>query len=127
MVSAGPVAANTTATVTITATVDCWVNAIQTTMQIAANANFSFNSLVSRITIAGFTIYENQNTATTPLFFDSVGGKAGSEGPQTYHGFSTPFVMRQGDVLSVEFQTGATAITGSVMVDAYRCTHLTSN
>lgn len=127
MVSAATVAANTTQSVVITATVDCWVNAIHTTMQVAANANFSFNSLVSRITIAGFTIYENQNTAITPLFFDSVGGKAGSEGPQTYHGFSTPFIMRQGDVMTVEFQTGATAVTGSVKVDAYRCNHMQSN
>ena len=126
MVSAATVAANTTQTVTITATVDCWVNGITTSTLIAANANQSFNSLVSRIQIAGFVIYENQNTTITPLFFDSVGGKTGYDPPSYFHGFSSPFVMRQGDVLSVEFQTGATAVTGSVMVDAYRCSKMTS-
>ena len=126
MVNAVAVAANTTQSVTINATVDCWVNSIQTTTLVAATAAQSFNSLVSRISIAGFSIYENQNTAITPLFFDSVGGKTGYDPPSYFHGFSSPFVMRQGDVLSVEFQTGATAVTGSVLVDAYRCSKMTS-
>jgi hypothetical protein len=124
MVNAVAVAANTTQSVTINATVDCWINSIQTTTLVAATAAQSFNSLVSRITIAGFSIYENQNTAITPLFFDAVGGQAGHQGPQSFHGFPTPFIMRQGDVMTIEFITGATAVTGSVKVDAYRCSSL---
>jgi hypothetical protein len=123
MVRAVAVAANVTQSVTISATVDCWVNSIQTSTLVAATGAHSFNSLVSRISIAGFSIYENQNTAVTPLFFD-IFGQSGFMTPQDFHGFSTPFIMRQGDVLTVEFITGATAVTGSVKVDAYRCSSL---
>ena len=127
MVSAVAVPINQTQSVTITATVDCWVNAVSTNQVVTATAALSFTSLVTRIQIAGFTIFENQNTAVTPLMFDVTGGRAGYETPRNYHGVSTPFVMRQGDVMTVSFQNGAAAaITGTVEVDAYRCTHLTS-
>ncbi len=127
MVKAIGVAQNTTSSVTINATVDCWINGITTNNVVTATGALSPTSLVTRIQIAGFVIYENQDTAVTPILWDTTGGHGGYQSAQNYHGFSTPFVMRQGDVLTVEFQNGAVAaITGSVRVDAYRCTHLTS-
>ena len=124
MVKRAAVPVSTTQTITLTAATDVWVNGIYTNSTSAAAA-LIFDCQVTRIEIAGFLIYENQDTAQVAWFFDVTGGKAGYESPLNYRGLSNPFVMRQGDIVSVTFQNGAAGVAQcSVMVDAFRCNRL---
>lgn len=124
MVRALAVPVNTTQSVTITAATDVWVNGVFTNITTAAGL-YLFDAQVTRMEISGFLIYENQSTGVTAWFKDAVGGKAGYDHPLNYKGFANPFVLRQGDILTVTFQNGPTAAAQcSVLVDAYRCTRL---
>jgi hypothetical protein len=119
------IAVSTTQTITITAATDVWVNGIYTSITTAAAGAVMIDAKVTRMEISGFLIYENQDTAQNCHFFDTTGGWAGKGTPMNYRGLANPFVLRQGDVLSVTFQNGPTAgATASVMVDAYRCNRL---
>ena len=121
MVQAIQVAASSTQSLTMTATTDIWVNGISTNLTTVAMVLVD-DARITRMEIAGFLIYEDQGT-DEPLFMDTTGGRAGYNNPQGYHGFPTPFVMRQGDVLTVTCENndaGAVAVL-SVKVDAYRC------
>lgn len=119
------VAVNTTQTLTLTASTDVWVNGIFAKITTAAAGALMIDAKVTRIEISGFLIYDNQDNAQNFFMFDSTGGYAGEQTPMSYKGLANPFVLRQGDVISVTFQNGPTApAQANVLIDAYRCNRL---
>lgn len=122
MAKADNIPAASTQTLTITATTDVWINGIQTNVTDAAFALVA-DARVTRIQVAGFLLYDDQG-ANEPFFYDTTGGRAGYDTAENFKGFASPFLIRQGDIISVtcENNNGAAARILSTRVDSYRTT-----
>jgi hypothetical protein len=126
-----PVLPAATSTLTITMPVDSWVCGIYpTVLNVAAAAAEVSDAWCDRIDIAGFQIWTMQG-ALSPVY-----GAAGSSTGtlpltnQAIHGYARPFLVRQGDTITVSFTSqvaaGGATYRGTVFIDAYRADHLTT-
>jgi hypothetical protein len=127
-----PVLPAATTNLTITMPVDSWVCGVYpTVLNVAAVPSTQVSDgWCSRIDIAGFQIWSMQGLIG-PVFGEST--SASSTLPltnQAAHGYARPFLVRQGDTITVSFTSlqPAAGITyrGTVFIDAYRADHLTT-
>jgi hypothetical protein len=128
-----PVAVAATTNLTITMPVDSWICGIYPTVldpTVVTGATQVNDAWCSRIDIAGFNIWSMQGLIA-PLF-----GAATSNGAtlpstsQGVHGYARPFLVRQGDTITVAFTSlqpaAGIVYRGTVFIDAYRADHLTT-
>ena len=115
-----PIAVAATTNLTITMPVDSWVCGIYPSVVSPgvppATALQVTDAWCSRIDIAGFNIWTMQGLIG-PIF-----------GDQGTHGYARPFLVRQGDTITVSFTSlnAATVYRGTVFIDAYRADTLTT-
>ena len=127
-----PIAVAATTNLTITMPVDSWVCGIYPSVVSPgvppATALQVTDAWCSRIDIAGFNIWTMQGLIG-PIFGDV--SSASSTLPVTNqgtHGYARPFLVRQGDTITVSFTSlnAATVYRGTVFIDAYRADTLTT-
>jgi|TARA_R110000751_G_scaffold44863_3_gene102302 hypothetical protein len=125
-----PVLPAATTNLTITMPVDSWVCGVYPTVLnvAAATAAQVTDGWCSRIDIAGFQIWSMQGLIG-PVFGETT--STSSTLPltnQAMHGYARPFLVRQGDTITVSFTSLSAANTyrGTVFIDAYRADSLTT-
>jgi hypothetical protein len=120
VINTTPIAATATTVLTITMPTDAWVSGIYPTCATAAGAQLQ-DVWVDRIDIAGFQIWDMQG-ALGPIYGEAVTSSAMLPAtPQARHGYARPFLVRQGDTISVSFSSLNAAVQrGTVFIDAYR-------
>ena len=127
-----PVLPAATSTLTITMPVDSWVCGIYpTVLNVAAVPSTQVNDAwCDRIDIAGFQIWSMQG-AIAPVYGES--GSSTSTLPltnQAIHGYARPFLVRQGDTITVSFTSlvaaGGATYRGTVFIAAYPDDSLTT-
>ena len=133
MINTIPVVAAGTTNLTITMPVDSWVCGIYPTVVNPAavlGATQVNDGWCSRIDIAGFNIWTMQGLIG-PLFGAATSTDATLPvTSQGSHGYARPFLVRQGDTITVSFTSlqpvGGLVYRGTVFIDAYRADTLTT-
>lgn len=127
-----PVVPAATTPLTITMPVDSWVCGVYPTVvnTAAIPSTQVTDAWCARIDIAGFQIWSMQG-AIGPVFGESF--SVNSTLPltnQANHGYARPFLVRQGDTITVSFTNlqaaGGATYRGTVFIDAYRADNLTT-
>ena len=129
-----PVLPAATTNLTITMPVDSWVCGVYPSVVNAPAppgvAIQVTDAWCSRIDIAGFQIWSMQGLIG-PVFGDAA--SVSSTLPQTNqatHGYARPFLVRQGDTITVSFTSlqlaAGLTYRGTVFIDAYRADTLTT-
>tara|TARA_R110002110_G_scaffold203316_1_gene414428 strand:+ start:206 stop:676 length:471 start_codon:yes stop_codon:yes gene_type:complete len=122
VINTTPVQPLAASVLTITMPTDAWVCGIYPTVTTVLGAQVQ-DVWCDRIDIAGFNIWDMQG-AVAPVFGVGQTLPLWSQG---FHGYARPFLVRQGDVITVTFTSlNAAATRGTVAIDSYRADHLTT-